>query len=135
MLIALNQSSASHGTVKDPHPITTPSTSLVVGPTTCDVHLYPDQGTCEMRVPLLFADCEGLDGADREPASIKWQRSKNMTTRTTRDIDWAKKASGLKREDLVVDLFAKVLYTFSDVVVFVLRSPGYEISPPELAGT
>ncbi|KAI9893878.1 MAG: hypothetical protein M1814_005431 [Vezdaea aestivalis] len=33
-------------------------------PTSGNVHLYPDPKTIESKWPLLYADCEGLDGGD-----------------------------------------------------------------------
>lgn len=93
-------------------------------PTTGDVHLYPDQATCDTRIPLLFADCEGLDGGGKEPASLKW-KGFNISSKS-RNIRWASRGSGLKREDVVTGLFPKILYTFSDVVVFVLRAHRYD---------
>jgi len=133
MLLALKQSSENHGNIKVLYPITgsPASPGEAAEPMTGDVHLYPDQATYGTRMPLFFADSEGLDGGDQEPASLKWKISKNTSPRS-RKIEWATRASGLKREDVVADLFPKILYTFSDVVVFVLSNPRYDLLLPRL---
>ena len=47
-------------------------------PTSGDVHLYADPETAYTRLPMLFADCEGLQGGETEPAANKLrQKSKN----------------------------------------------------------
>lgn len=38
-------------------------------PTSSDVHLYADPKTLHTEQPILFADCEGLDGGNREPVA------------------------------------------------------------------
>ena len=40
-------------------------------PTSGDVHLYGDPLTSEGRNPVLYADCEGLEGGTREPMGPK----------------------------------------------------------------
>lgn len=127
MLLALKQPSKDDGNIKALHPITGPPVNPdeAVVPMTGDVHLYPDQATWGTRIPLFFADSEGLDGGDQEPSSLSWQGPQNMPVRS-RTIKWANQGSGLKREEVVANLFPKMLYTFSDVVVFVLNNPRYD---------
>ncbi|KAI9741336.1 MAG: hypothetical protein M1834_003053 [Cirrosporium novae-zelandiae] len=62
-------------------------------PTSGDVYLYCDPETFESENPMLYSDCEGLDGGEREPMGAK-----------SRGLKW-------------------LLYTFSDVIVYVLKNP------------
>ena len=107
-------------------------------PTSGDVHLYADPKTFEQVNPILYADCEGLDGGEREPISAKF-RDKNKVSDagrasmeqnatetqpySEREITWADAANPRKRsrEFAVKELYPRLLYTFSDVVVFVLK--------------
>ena len=41
-------------------------------PTTGDVHLYADPGTYLSKSPMLYADCEGLDGGDNLPRGARY---------------------------------------------------------------
>ena len=79
--------------------------------------------------PILYADCEGLEGGESAPRAeaIKSQEKRNHTTKrglgAPRHLPWAtgdKEKS--KREYAVTELYPRLLYTFSDVVVFVLRN-------------
>lgn len=117
-------------------------------PVSADVHLYADPQTISTDVPLLYADCEGLEGGESPPKAETYRmqdrapenglprgnssgygprtREKILkkSNKVSRTISWAmgdKEKS--KREYAVTELYPKVLYTFSDVVVFVLRNP------------
>lgn len=48
-------------------------------PTSGDVHLYADPKTAYTRLPMLYADCEGLQGGEIEPAANKLRRGKKVT--------------------------------------------------------
>lgn len=132
--------------------------------TTGDVHIYADPSSASSTTPLLFVDCEGLNGGEAMPKQLRHHQSSHMqdprpatghhpaapppyyepptTTSsgqadhgTTRDrvrprhssnkrpIAWAKTPQTRKREYAVSQLYPRVLYTFSDVVIFVLRNP------------
>lgn len=39
-------------------------------PTSADVHLYPDPITSQCDRPILYADCEGFDGGERDPIAV-----------------------------------------------------------------
>lgn len=84
---------------KYPSPATSSNNGRL--PTTKDVHLYADPKTYNTQTPVLYADCEGLNSG------------------------WAVTSETKKRDDAVMRLYPRVLYTFSDVVVFVLRNPRY----------
>ncbi|KAI1325062.1 FabD/lysophospholipase-like protein [Xylariaceae sp. FL0255] len=114
-------------------------------PTTGDVHLYADPSSFFGNSPLLLADCEGLNGGEALPKALRRDSTmksrslrsitvstsplSNTTTRLTsvhsshRSIVWAKSPRTRKREYTVQYLYPKILYTFSDVVVFVARNP------------
>lgn len=114
-------------------------------PTSGDVHLYADPATAFRREPMLYADCEGLEGGENVPIakasgstgvpSQKWTPSSNdphlakklrKTAQSShRDITWANTPEKRKREYAVTELYPRLLYTFSDVVVFVLRNSKY----------
>jgi len=117
-------------------------------PTSGDVHLYTDPKTFLSDNPILYADCEGLAGGQREP---KGSRSKflirmpgkahgksyverSKTTKSfeanhrrlrhsEREIKWATTSETQSRQFWVTQLYPRLLYTFSDVIVFVLRNP------------
>lgn len=93
-----------------------------------------------MVTPILYADCEGLEGGEREPVSSRFNKSKrrfagvgrvssfekkvNKTQHTSeREITWADTPLKRSREYAVTHLYPRLLYTFSDVVVFVLKNP------------
>src|SRR5271156_613067 len=114
-------------------------------PTSGDVHLYAEPGTIFTGSPLLYADCEGLEGGESLPIAEKCklqdkeqsqalanQKSVNPSAANRkrrkpkkgrpRNISWAVDSETSKREYAVTELYPRLLYTFSDVVVFVLRN-------------
>lgn len=104
-------------------------------PTTGDVHLYADPTSYHTSRPVLYADSEGLDGGEALPRGVRHRTSqfvkrsrKLLKNRkiTRRLIKWAVD-SKKKREYTVMQLYPRLLYTFSDVVVFVLRNPRYQV--------
>ncbi|KAM3089514.1 hypothetical protein ACMFMG_001101 [Clarireedia jacksonii] len=115
-------------------------------PTSGDVHLYSDPTTHNSGQPILYADCEGLNGGenlprgarvkardDSAPPAARSQSSNNdphfrkklrkVAHSSQRDLAWAVDPETRKREYAVTQLYPRLLYTFSDVVVFVLRNP------------
>lgn len=106
-------------------------------PTSADVHLYSDPGTWDSGRPVLFADCEGLEGGEIDPLAVKYRTAERhvgprsvkqatlnkfrKVTRSTR-LDWATSPEKRRRQFAVTELYPRVLYTFSDVIVFVLRN-------------
>lgn len=100
-------------------------------PTSGDVHLYADPETAYTRLPMLYADCEGLQGGEMEPAANKLRRGiksypgqgKNFFKGQPRPLVYAKSNSDARnREWAVKKVYPRLLYTFSDVIVFVLRN-------------
>jgi hypothetical protein len=133
MLISLKEQRLSFSSIS-------PFKSPVVGsvksdksPTSGDVHLYVDPETSYGPLPLLYADCEGLDGGEIEPRANQigettrksgqgHLRHRLFSTRP-RELLYAKTNNQAKsREWAVRKLYPRLLYTFSDVVVFVLRN-------------
>ncbi|KAI0003957.1 hypothetical protein F4779DRAFT_621638 [Xylariaceae sp. FL0662B] len=107
-------------------------------PTSEDVHLYLDPKTADSRGPLLYADCEGLEGGEREPLGAKFKRKRRLDHSrvgnieanlskakiiSERELQWANEPRARSREFAVTNLYPRLLYTFSDVIVFVLRNP------------
>ncbi|KAF2729081.1 hypothetical protein EJ04DRAFT_503032 [Polyplosphaeria fusca] len=107
-------------------------------PTSEDVHLYADPLTAGSEFPILYADSEGLDGGEREPlaASLRKTREKRESDSfgsesdylpsknyTEREVQWMTSKLKRTREYAVGQLYPRVLFAFSDVVVFVHRNP------------
>jgi hypothetical protein len=113
-----------------------------LSPTSGDVHLYPDPKSFKTNRPLLYADCEGIQGGDRLPKAAQAKLAKATTQAqpkqhsspvkhnvvqglrhvADRSIKWAKSDEKRRREYAVTNLYPRLLYTFADVVVFVLKS-------------
>ncbi|KAI8947268.1 hypothetical protein F4801DRAFT_519668 [Xylaria longipes] len=100
--------------------------------TTGDVHLYADPSTLYATNPLLFVDCEGLSGGEAAPKQLRQSQdlpsshpAANYQRRyaAPRKIEWAQTPQTQKREFAVSQLYPRILYTFSDCVIFVLRNP------------
>ena len=110
-------------------------------PTSGDVHLYSDPHTSTSNSPLLYADCEGLEGGERAPLGARLKKRDkpsrfgrlkssekklgNIHPTSEREIKWADTNVKRSREYAVTNLYPRLLYTFSDVVVFVLKNPRY----------
>lgn len=114
-------------------------------PTSGDVHLYVDPCTHLSDYPILYADCEGLEGGVQEPMALQARRVENSIKHaqpgrrtlsfqkrlrkkhhsSQREITWATTPEKKTRQFMVTNLYPRLLYTFSDVVVFVLRNPRY----------
>ncbi|KAK6342107.1 hypothetical protein TWF730_001585 [Orbilia blumenaviensis] len=114
-------------------------------PTSGDVHLFCDPHTClpNNTRPIFYVDCEGLEGGEREPlgarsrtrerihktltaVGAKSSQPKPPRNRATqqssdRELKWATTEMTRRREYIVAELYPRILYTFSDTVVFVLR--------------
>lgn len=99
-------------------------------PTSADVHLYADPDTYYGERPVLYADCEGLEAGEEVPVSLR-QKLKKDSKRLVkkagraRQLAWANSDQKCTRQFAVGELYPRLLYTFSDVVVFVLRNVKY----------
>ncbi|KAK0742162.1 hypothetical protein B0T21DRAFT_433942 [Apiosordaria backusii] len=90
--------------------------------TSGDVHLYADPATHHESHPVLFADCEGLGGGESAPRAKEYQgNSKSARRKIQQKIRWAKDSMTSSRGFAVKRLFPRILYTFSDVIVFVIQ--------------
>jgi energy-coupling factor transporter ATP-binding protein EcfA2 len=109
-------------------------------PTSEDVHLYLDPSTAVSEAPVLYADCEGLDGGEREPLGATYRRTRQSSTAqaqsseespfrarysSERALVWTNSPDRRTRRFAVSNLYPRLLFTFSDVIVFVLRNPRY----------
>lgn len=112
-------------------------------PTSGDVHLYADPDTATTSFPMLYADCEGLEGGENVPIAVRHRDIDHHPPPTTkyglvgdtrdvkkrwkfrgsqREIVWATTPETQKRQYAVTELYPRLLYTFSDVIVFVLQN-------------
>jgi hypothetical protein len=115
-------------------------------PTSGDIHLYADPDSWCSQFPRLYADCEGLNGGEKTPMANRTQNLDDATNEVHKRHDihtylkpnrniLKKGARGAKRalkfattpetrerEYAVRELYSRFLYTFSDVVVFVLHN-------------
>ena len=115
-------------------------------PTSGDVHLYRDPAPeqKDFESPLFYADCEGFYGGQVAPIGSKaTQQAKILETPgdlsqfsiprkaissfwkgpgSKFQIEWQDKGLGLRRDTAVSQLFPRLLYTFSDVVVYVMNT-------------
>jgi hypothetical protein len=108
-------------------------------PTSADVHLYVDPELHQDRTPLLYADCEGFEGGEKAPLGafehristtndkIRYDR---LSPGRVRPLKWANGDEKRSRSYAVKHLYPRILYTFSDVVVFVLRDSKFVQSKP-----
>jgi hypothetical protein len=109
-------------------------------PTSEDVHLYLDPPTAASEAPVLYADCEGLDGGEREPLGATFRRRRQSSIAQTqsseesafrarysseRALVWTDSPTRRTRHFAVSNLYPRLLFTFSDVIIFVLRNPRY----------
>jgi len=72
-------------------------------PTSAHVHLYLDPQTLETASPMLFADCEGLNGGEKKPKTLNLgslatldeeaQPSRDFHRSPPKDIPWTKPLS------------------------------------------
>jgi hypothetical protein len=118
-------------------------------PTSADVHLYADSQLCTTERPLLYADCEGFEGGERPPiaqvAVDRADRSQQDTMKKAstnkdehrlrklkrsvrRKLRWAQEDVSnsdktSRRGFAVAEMYPKIFYAFSDVIVFVLNNP------------
>ena len=83
---------------------------------------------------MLYADCEGLEGGEEEPTASKLRHNHRdqdqgqarirLFKGKPREVAIAKTTSEARnREWAVRKVYPRLLYTFSDVIVFVLRNP------------
>ncbi|KAL8937387.1 MAG: hypothetical protein Q9211_003716 [Gyalolechia sp. 1 TL-2023] len=100
------------------------------------------------RFPRIYADCEGLEGGEKMPVAHGWIEDSLLKKRSEMRLDetiakkmrekaqrglrrklrWANTEEKRKREFTVRELYPRLLYTFSNVVVFVLANERYVIS-------
>ncbi|TGJ68442.1 hypothetical protein EYR41_007494 [Orbilia oligospora] len=139
------------GEVPHETPVVQSAACFSTVPTSGDVHLFCDPHTykTENRHPILYADCEGLEGGERTPLGSRTHkrekirkavserisgakqdtksffarrgRDNAMQQNSKRELKWAINDATKRREYIVSELYPRILFTFSDVVVFVLQ--------------
>ena len=113
-------------------------------PTSADIHLYADPDSQYTQFPRIYADCEGLKGGESVPMANRaiealvpetkrkapaysedgYQRKMRGKKQGAkrRKLGFANTDDKRKREYSVRELYPRLLYTFSHVVVFVLHN-------------
>lgn len=119
-------------------------------PTSADIHLYLEPESKFTKFPRIFADCEGLEGGEKTPVAHGWiedsllkkkseMRFDDTISRKMREkaqrglrrkLRWATTEEKRRREFTVRELYPRLLYTYSNVVVFVLANERYVILFP-----
>ena len=75
-------------------------------PTSGDVHLYSDPGTYHSPEPIMYTDCEGLEGGENAPIAVRSHAHRMKTVEhlkrkarqaLPRDIVWANTSETEKR--------------------------------------
>ncbi|XTI90368.1 FabD/lysophospholipase-like protein [Cenococcum geophilum] len=85
-------------------------------PTSSGIHLFSDPVSNESNQPLLYVDCEGLTGGQRAPITSSYERIQKSSPRK---IAWNEVPDD--REFWSAKFYPRILYAFSDVVVFVIH--------------
>lgn len=98
--------------------------------TSGNVNLYVDPAKHLDPLPTFFADCEGFEGGEQSPLGSQYHERARQGRDglpeawiNTRPIKWADRDEYRRREYAVTVLYPRILYSFSDCVVFVLRNP------------
>jgi hypothetical protein len=103
-----------------------PISSPVVGaptdrrPFSADIHLYVDPLTRRGRRITLYADSQGIRD-EMDPLSAEFTH-KTKLQKKVRNMRWGDSTEECKSEFAVNQLYPRLLYTLSDVVVFVLQN-------------
>jgi len=107
-------------------------------PTSGDVHFRSDPHTATSNSPFLYTDCEGLQGGEKEPLGARLRRNdksakfgrtgaskkiEKIQHTSERELTWAETHVKRNKKHAVTNLCPRLLYTFSDIVVFVLENP------------
>jgi hypothetical protein len=103
-------------------------------PTSGDIHLYADPVSSGSKHPIMYIDCEGFEGGEKTPLGsrthphssrslLEYSNERTEPLKKTHEIKWATTEESRQREYAVTRLYPRILYTFSDCVVFVLRNP------------
>jgi energy-coupling factor transporter ATP-binding protein EcfA2 len=127
-LVRMLIKTATHRYEKMPIPIAgSPGQDLS---TTAGIHLYADPNTIGSTRPILYADSQGLEGGSREPVATKYRlgrlasgSSQSHVQSVERHIIWANDDLRRSTDFAVTHLYPRILFTFSDVVLFIHRNP------------
>ena len=109
-------------TLKDEAPIAGSSTGKSKGTSTsAEVNLYREPYTFGSETPILYADCECLDGG--EPVCSKHQKDWSDYGRSYIMAFTHSSGESMDRTTAVNTLYPRFLYIFSDVVCMVTSNP------------
>ncbi|KAM0714544.1 hypothetical protein Q7P37_009840 [Cladosporium fusiforme] len=94
------------------------------------VYIYKDPATSGGDRPTLFVDCESFEGGEKVSLDSRMNLRDHAepsggsgTPLRARSIQWATTERTRQREFIVSNLYPRLLYAFSDCVVFVTRNP------------
>ena len=125
---------------EDSHRLPTPIVGPVGAdvPTSADIYLYSDPQTYESDNAILYADSEGWQGGEKEPLGARFKKKEKVSNfgrtgsfernatkmqhTSEREITRAGTNTERRRKFAVTQLYPRLLYAFSDVVVFVPKT-------------
>lgn len=90
-------------------------------PTSSDVHLFVDPSTYSDERPRFYADCEGMEGGNSPPVMGRTKRKRDLKYLQNLKLKWLS-TEQCSRTWMVNNLYPRVLFTFSDVVVYVTKN-------------
>ncbi|KAI4121211.1 MAG: hypothetical protein LQ338_006492 [Usnochroma carphineum] len=139
MLIESHVNATDIGTGDLPTPVVGETGTSI--PTSADIHLYMEPESQFTEFPRLYADCEGLAGGERTPMAHRtedhlfkkkadmrsddtfaWKMREKAQSGHPRKLGFATTEETRKREFTVREFYPRLLYTFSNVIVFVLAN-------------
>lgn len=89
--------------------------------TSGEVNLYKDPSTFGSVNPILYADCEGLEGG--EPVCFKFQKEWSKYGKSYLMESRDSNGHPIDRKAAVRDLYPRFLYNFSDIICLVAKNP------------
>jgi hypothetical protein len=89
--------------------------------TSGEVNLYKEPSTFGTSTPILYADCEGLDGG--EPVCSKHQKHWSKYGRSYVMSQRHSSGESMDRKTAVNTIYPRFLYIFSDVICMVTSNP------------
>lgn len=89
--------------------------------TSGEVNLYKDPSTFGSVTPILYADCEGLDGG--EPVCSRYQNEWSKYGKSYLMEPKDSNGHPMDRKSAVRNLYPRFLYIFSDVICFISKNP------------
>jgi hypothetical protein len=89
-------------------------------PTSSDVHLFHGRSTSDPDRPLFYIDCEGMRGGNNPTTTEKIHRKPRIRPLHDYEIDYLS-PDKCSKSWMVNNLYPRILFTFSDVVIYVTK--------------